>query len=108
MIGEIPVNMVANAATPIHYRSFFKKDFFNTIQNIDMTQLDEAMDSISGIAFILNRQAEGVNIRDLQYDNYVKWMEQFGAMDFVNSAADIINFYMGTEETTSDAKKKPN
>lgn len=105
MIGERATNLMANAASPIHYRNFFKKDFFNTLQGIDTDKLDEAIESISEITFILNRQAEGVDICSLNYNDYVKWMEQFGPMDFVNHAADIIDFYMQNEITTSSAKK---
>ena len=64
------------------------------------------MDTISKLAFIMNRAAEGADMKALDVENYLDWLEQFETMEFLTHAMDFISLYMSNKATTSTMKKK--
>lgn len=104
-IGEHDVEMLANGLTPVLYRRIFHKDFLMESQNAeaDLTIFQE-------LGFVMARQAEeGVSTKDLMdtsIDAYYEWLQQYEAMDVINSIDDIVRLYSAQSKSTSAAKKK--
>lgn len=108
-LGDKTVPMVVNAATPIRFRNLFGKDLLTLIYEgsreggVDLTVASEVAPEL---AFIMAKAAEKTDMNALSEDMYLKWLEDFGPLDFVNATEEIFNFYYGDQETTADSKKK--
>lgn len=108
-LGDKVVPMVVNAATPIRFRNLFGKDLLTTIfegsreGGVDLTVASEIAPEL---AFIMAKAADKSDMNALSVDMYLKWLEDFGPLDFVNATEEIFNFYYGDQVTTADSKKK--
>ena len=101
--GGKPVELVANGATPVLYKRVFRRDFLNSANKAD------DMDIYVELAFIMAKQAEkpmAELINSLKYEDYLEWIENFGAMDIVEKVTDIFSLYQGQAVQTSVSKKK--
>ena len=101
--GDKPVELVANGATPVLYKRVFRHDFLNSANKQD------DMDVYAELAFIMAKQAEkplSELINALKYEDYLEWIENFGAMDLVEKATDIFTLYQGQAMQTSVSKQK--
>ena len=101
--GGKSVELVANGATPVLYKRVFRHDFLNSANKQD------DMDVYAELAFIMAKQAEKPLtelINALKYEDYLEWIENFGAMDLVEKATDIFTLYQGQAMQTSVSKKK--
>ena len=101
--GGKPVELVANGATPVLYKRVFRRDFLNSANKAD------DMDIYVELAFIMAKQAEkpmAELINSLKYEDYLEWVEGFGAMDIVEKVTDIFALYQGQAMQTSVSKKK--
>ena len=101
--GDKPVELVANGATPVLYKRVFRHDFLSSANKQD------DMDVYAELAFIMAKQAEkplSELINALKYEDYLEWIENFGAMDLVEKATDIFTLYQGQAMQTSVSKKK--
>lgn len=107
-VGEKELNLLANAATPIRYKMVFGDDIMVVFNQINNNKRDsgEILDITSQLAYIMNCQAEcdKNELKNLSRETYIEWLEEFEAMDFVNSSEAIINAYLGTTDTTSKSK----
>ena len=63
------------------------------------------MNTISQLAYIMNAAAEHKDMRALDVESYLDWLEQFETMEFLTHAMDFILLYMNNRATTSVAKK---
>lgn len=102
--GGTPVELVANGATPVLYKRVFRRDFLNSANKAD------DMDIYVELAFIMAKQAEkplSELINALKYEDYLEWVENFGAMDIVEKVTDIFALYQGQAVQTSVSKKNP-
>ena len=101
--GDKPVELVANGATPVLYKRVFRRDFLSSANKAD------DMDIYVELAFIMAKQAEkpmAELINSLKYEDYLEWVEGFGAMDIVEKVTDIFALYQGQAVQTSVSKKK--
>ena len=101
--GGKPVELVANGATPVLYKRVFRRDFLNSANKAD------DMDIYVELAFVMAKQAEKPLpelINSLKYEDYLEWIENFGAMDIVEKVTDIFTLYQGQAVQTSVSKKK--
>ena len=101
--GGKSVELVANGATPVLYKRVFRRDFLSSANKAD------DMDVYVELAFIMAKQAEkpmAELINSLKYEDYLEWIESFGAMDVVEKVSDIFALYQGQAMQTSKAKKK--
>lgn len=64
-----------------------------------------SLGAIKQMAYIMNCQAEGVNFKQIGFDEYLDWLEKFETMEFLAHAVDFIFMYMANKETGSDLKK---
>lgn len=101
--GEVrTVPMLANAATPIRYKMIFGKDLLKSAINSDG---DIDTEIISKLAYLMSKQSAKVDLRMLNEDEYITWLEDFDSMAFVNNARDIFDVYLSSKGNTSKAKK---
>ena len=101
--GGKSVELVANGATPVLYKRVFRRDFLSSANKAD------DMDVYVELAFIMAKQAEKPLpelINSLKYEDYLEWVEGFGAMDIVEKVTDIFALYQGQAVQTSVSKKK--
>ena len=101
--GGKPVELVANGATPVLYKRVFRRDFLSSANKAD------DMDVYVELAFVMAKQAEkplSELINSLKYEDYLEWVEGFGAMDIVEKVTDIFALYQGQAMQTSVSKKK--
>ena len=99
-IGGKEVELTANAATPFRFKQVFKKDLFAILGNEDKAQ-NEGVEAVTELAFIMAKQAEKADMNKLNYDEFIQWLEDFGPMDFVESAEEILNTYMDSTVGTA-------
>ena len=104
-LGKKEVPMMANAATPIRYRQVFGKNILQYFLGNAADEETTAM--VSELAYIMARAGENADMNKLNIDDYIKWLEDFGPMDFVTekNARAIMAIYQGNEGTSSTAKK---
>lgn len=108
-IGIKDVALQANAATPIRYRNLFKKDLLTLIQQGttgNVVDLSVASEVAPELAFIMAKSAEGSEMDKLTETTFMKWLEDFGPMDFVNALEQIFSIYFGDTESLVEPKKK--
>lgn len=77
-----------------------------TLQAIIAIAGSGELDSISKLAFIMNKAAEGADMKTLDVEGYLDWLEQFETMEFLTHAMDILELYMSNKTTTSTPKKE--
>ena len=106
-IGNATVEMVANAATPIRYRTVFGEDIIKVLLSQEK-EVDTGMmaDAASKLAYIMKLQAEKSDFRKASMDDFVTWLEDFAPMDMILAAGDIMTFYNSQTAALSTAKKK--
>lgn len=110
---EIEVEFLANAATPLRYKSIFRKDLLTQFANAksednDKIKLD--IDFLPELAFLMSMQAEAFSNPEVKLDkltpgNLVDWLERFDSFEIESHAEDILNVYYGNTDTTSTSKK---
>lgn len=104
-IGEKDVPMLATAATPIKYRQVFQKNLLPYFMG--KATDDEAAEMIGELAYIMAADADRRDSMKLSQDGYVKWLEGFDPLAFVdgNVVTAIIALYQGNSYTQATAKK---
>lgn len=99
-IDDKEIKLAANAATPFRYRQMFKKDLLQILGNEEKAEA-EGVETISELAFIMAKQAEGADMARLAEDEFYTWLEGFGPMAFIESAEEILGIYTASEKTTT-------
>lgn len=106
-IGNKTVPMRANAATPIRYRQVFHKNLLPYFMG--KASDEDAAEMVGELAYIMARSATNASMDKLSYEDYVSWLDDFEALDFVrdDTVSAIIDLYQGNEESMVDLKKSP-
>lgn len=101
------LELTANAATPLRYKMTFGQDLLVKLSSIkaeDGHLEGDISDTISKLAYVMNRQALG-KANELSNDDFLSWLEGIDdPMAFITHAKDIIEFYMQNVATTSKSK----
>ena len=102
-VGTKTLTLEINALTPILYRKVFKTDFIREMQAIRSGKNSEGLaEFFPKVAFIGFSQNE-YNYKMTEEDFY-KWLSDFGSLDFMNAAPDILSLIVNQEESTSKQK----
>lgn len=103
-VGDKTIGFMSNAATPIRYKALFKKDLLRILSESSdpMAQTETAQE----LAFIMAMQAKRVDMKTLNLDKYVEWLEQFEAFDIMEALGEITEVYTGSEENAGSSPKK--
>ena len=106
--GGKELKLAANAATPFRYKQLFGDDLLRIFQESTENKEKEITlsETVTQLAFIMNRQAEGVNMNTLSMDEFFTWLENFEPMEIVLVGQEIINTYLSSAQTSVVAKKK--
>lgn len=94
------IELVANAATPFRFKQIFKRDLLQILGNEEKAE-SEGVEAVTELAFIMAKQAEGVDMNKLNEEEFINWLEDFSAMAFINSAEDILSVYMDSTLSTA-------
>lgn len=94
------LELAANAATPFRFRQVFQKDLLRIFGN-EKTAEAEGIEAVSELAYIMNKQAEKTDMSKLNYEGFLTWLEGFSSMAFIEASEDILNVYIGSQNTTS-------
>lgn len=102
-IGEKEVGMLANAASPFLYKQIFKEDFLLEIQ-----KKNPDVGAIVKIGFVMAMQAEKktAELMKLTEEDFLRWLEQFEAMDLYAHAGEMMDAYIANTKTTAVPKKR--
>ena len=108
-IGNTTVPMLAMASTDIYYKRIFHEDplkiQMEAYKNEDMAaQVDMTMK----LGFVMAKFYQlktASKMRELNEDDYVDWLDQFGREELVDALGDIRSIYEGQQIGTSEAKK---
>lgn len=103
-IGGNNISFVANAATPLYYKQFFKKDLLKQLNSGD--GLEIAGDSIPELAFIMAKQADKADMMHLKFEHFTEWLERFNALDIVLNSEEILSVYFTDLQADVEPKKK--
>lgn len=79
----------------------------DTLQAFIAIAASGKLDTISKMAYVMNQQATGADMKKLSIDGYLDWLDQFETMEFLTHALDFISLYMANREGTSSLKKGP-
>lgn len=106
-VGNKEVPMNANAATPIRYRQVFKKNLLPYFMG--KATDEDAAEMVGELAYIMAASAANEDMDRLSFEGYVKWLEGFAPLDFVDNTTvtAIIDLYQGNEEGYAELKKSP-
>lgn len=102
-IGDTPVVMCGNAATPIRYKQVFHQDLLKTVRA--MTAEDFDVDALSQLAYIMSQQAAGADFRAVTFDSFCEWIAQFEQAEFLAKVGEVLNLWMQSSQTEVKAKK---
>lgn len=103
-IGDKPVMMCGNAATPIRYKQVFHQDLLRTVRA--MTADDFDVDALMQLAYIMSQQAAGADFRAVTFDMFCDWLAQFEQADILDKVGEILTLWMQSADTTVKGKKK--
>lgn len=102
-IGNKTETLEINALTPILYKKAFKADFIRELQALRSGKNSEGLaEFFPRVAFLAMKQAN--HEYAVTEEEFFEWLCEFGALDFANSAADIMLMISNAEKNTSKAK----
>lgn len=127
--NTINVPMKSNAATAIRYKGTFHEEipisedrnmlYASVIRDMgidlddekSLIEVNKIMDScteqIKRVAFIMAMSAKGEKMDELNYDEYIDWIETLDPQSFNDEKQDEIwAVYSGSVKNSSEAKKK--
>lgn len=99
-VGGKEMALKATAATPFRYKTVFHRDLLQTIGNEEKAE-KEGVEAVTQLAYIMAKQAEGADMTKLNEEDFIEWLDGFGAMDFINAAEDVLNIYMDSAVGTA-------
>ena len=94
------IDLSANAATIFRYKQVFGKDLLGILGNEQRAEA-EGIEAVTQLAYIMAKSAENADMNKLNYDEFIKWLEDFEPMAFVDAAEDILSLYMDSSKATS-------
>lgn len=100
---ERTLALLATASTPIRFKQLFGQDLLGGI----IKDGDFDLDVVSKLAYLMANQAAHTDLKTLDTNKYVDWLDDYDSMAFMNAAQDVFNVYIRSEEKSSQAKKGP-
>lgn len=95
-IGEIDVELTANAITPIRYTNYFKSDYLHDIMDVQK----RTSTVLPQITYIMARQAN-----PKLKDDFETWLSQFEINDIPMAAEAITDLIADNNKQISKSKK---
>ena len=103
-LGDKKVPMRASAATPVFYKNIFQEDVLRCFNDPDAPT-----EWIARLAYIMAKQGEGADMKLLNEDDFVAWLDTFDALDIfgVSENNKVIELFGKQQKTTVEEKKRP-
>ena len=102
-IGNKDIEMLANGATPFWFNQIFHEDFFTEAGKLGSDGVTANV--FTRVAFVMAMQAAEKDMKKVNEGQFMKWLEQFDAMDLPNALPDVLEFYQKQSKGTTTAKK---
>lgn len=110
--GEEKVyKFLSSGATAYRYRQVFHEDLMLQLKHMSVFESGKSDDNnadstvLDKLAFIMNAQAEGKNIKTLNFDSFVDWAEELESGELLRVLGEILNLYLGSKVSQITAKK---
>lgn len=102
---------LAVGSTPYRYKQIFKQDLMRDISKLINKDLDAIGDDADfsvtdKLAFVMNCQAEKIDLNLQNNDTFLEWVDQFETAELFNHISDFIGIYLGNKGSTSNPKKE--
>ena len=99
---EKTFKFLACGSTAYRYEQLFHEDLMSKLQgmeaNIDYSIADK-------LAYVMNAQAEGKNMKTLNHDSFIEWLDQLESSEILAHMEEIVGLYLGSRLTHSIPKK---
>ena len=97
------MNMAANGATPLVYRTIFGSDVFSDLQGAVEGETLKDPSVIERLAFVMGRQGGSIE-KETTLEEWLGSIDD--PMALIMSAGDIMTLWAGNRKTLSTSKKK--
>lgn len=104
-IGDKKVEMEANAATPFRFKNLFRRDLLKIATTATEDNASDQIEASQQLAFIMAKQAEGVDMTKLTEESFYSWLEDFMSSDMYDHMDEFVELWQSTQETSSTPKK---
>ena len=101
--GERKVPFLASASTAYRFNQIFHEDLMTKLTKME-TEADYAI--ADKLAFVMNAQAEGKDMKTLNYDSFLAWLDGLESSEVLVHIEEIVGLYLGSKLTSSIAKKE--
>lgn len=108
-IGKKKVKLLTTARTALYYKQIFNEDllvFMLVRANSGEATDAEAVDVAQKLCFIMAKQAEKADMKQLNFDSYADWLDTMSQMDLIRASFSIIEVYKENMAGLSTSKKK--
>ena len=100
--AEVPYKFLASGTTAYRYMQVFREDLMKKITSFEK---DNDYTIADKLAYIMNAQAEGKDMKTLNYDSFLEWLDKIESSEIFSHMEELISLYIGTKFTNSIAKK---
>lgn len=97
------MNMAANGATPLVYRTIFGSDVFSDLQTAVEGESLKDPSVIERLAYVMGRQGGSIE-KETSLEEWLGTIDD--PMALIMSAGDIMTLWAGNRKTLSTSKKK--
>lgn len=106
--GGKELKLAANAATPFRYKQLFNEDLLKLFYKSTKSEDDGMVlgDVCAKLAYIMNQQAEQVDMNTISMDAFFSWLENYDAMELISVGKQIMDTYLASSNPSVEAKKK--
>lgn len=104
-IGNKEVDMKASAATPMLYRECFKdRDILIEIMQMERSEGED----FEGVDMGMFERIAYVMSGAFKKQDFERWLDQFGPMDIVEAAPDIMGLWYDNDTTQAEERSLKN
>ena len=97
------IPFLASASTAYRYNQIFHEDLMSKLANLE-TEADYSI--ADKLAFVMNAQAEGKDMKTLNYDAFLTWLDGLESSEIITHMDEIVGLYLGSKLTSSIPKKE--
>ena len=101
--GDKKLSFLASASTAYRFNQVFHEDLMSKLTKME-TEADYSM--ADKLAYVMNAQAEGKDMKTLNYDSFLAWLDELESSEILLHIEEIVGLYLGSKLTSSIAKKE--
>jgi hypothetical protein len=104
--GTQPFKFLATGTTAYRFKQVFHQDLMILLNKMEKDQDDQTDMTVGDkLAFIMNAQAEGKEMKELNIESFLEWADQFDGAELFMHMQEFVIMYIGSRKTTSVPKK---